>query len=203
MSELRQDPITKEWVIIATARTRRPHEFRSRATGSQVSSSAKPCPFCPGNERMTPNEVAAYRSSGKDSPGWWVRVVPNRFPALTPDASDGRSDDPFFRFMPGRGRHEVIIETPEHIMPFALLPDHQAEEVVLMYRDRYLAFRNDGAVKAVILFKNKGEAAGTSLDHPHSQIVGMPVVPERIRDKYGIATRYYDCLLYTSPSPRD
>ncbi len=192
MSELRQDPITKDWVIIATDRARRPHEFRSRERCPEVSSPAKVCPFCPGNEGMTPCEVAAYRSGSKDGPGWWVRVVPNRFPALTPEATDGRSDDPFFRFMPGVGRHEVIIETPEHNVPFPLLLDHQAEEVVLMYRDRYVALCTDRAIKAVILFKNKGEAAGTSLEHPHAQIVGTPVVPEHIRDKYAVATRYYD-----------
>ena len=192
MSELRQDPFTKEWVIIARERARRPHEFRSRAERRDVSPPTKTCPFCPGNEGMTPNEVAAYRNGGKDKPGWWVRVVPNRFPALTPEASDGRSDDPFFRYMPGAGRHEVIIETPEHNVPFALLSDHQVEEVTLMYRDRYRAIRDDRFVKAVILFKNKGEAAGTSIEHPHAQIVGTPVVPEHIRDKYGVAIRYYD-----------
>jgi len=141
---------------------------------------------------MTPNEVAAYRNGNKDGPGWWVRVMPNRFPALTPESSDGRGDDPFFRFMPGVGRHEVIIETPEHNAPFALLPDSQAEEVVLMYRERYLALRDDRAVKAVILFKNKGESAGTSLEHPHAQIVGTPVVPQHIRETYAVTTRYYD-----------
>lgn len=192
MSELRQDPITKEWVIIATDRARRPHEFRSRAVSRERSASGTACPFCPGNERMTPAEVAAYRVGKRDGPGWWVRVVPNQFPALAPEATDGRSDDPFFRFMPGVGRHEVIIETPEHDVPFALLPDRQAEEVVLMYRDRYLAISADRAIKAVILFKNKGESAGTSLEHPHAQIVGTPVVPEHIRDKYAVATRYYD-----------
>jgi len=192
MSELRQDPITKEWVIIATDRARRPHEFRSRAEGQEISSSAKMCPFCPGNERMAPNEVAAYRSGNKDGPGWWVRVVPNRFPALSPVASDGRSDDPFCRFMPGVGRHEVIIETPEHNVPFPLMSDRQTEEVVLMYRDRHLALREDRAVKAVILFKNKGEAAGTSLDHPHAQIVGTPVVPGHIRHISAVATQHYD-----------
>lgn len=192
MSELRQDPITKEWVIIATDRARRPHEFRSRAVGQEVPSTPKACPFCPGNEKMAPNEVAAYRSGGKDEPGWWVRVVPNRFPALAPEASDGRNDDPFCRLMPGVGRHEVIIETPEHHASFPLMSDRQAEEVVLMYRDRHLAFREDRSVKAVILFKNKGEAAGTSLDHPHAQIVGTPVVPGHIRHISAVATQHYD-----------
>lgn len=192
MSELRQDPITKEWVIIATDRARRPHEFQSRAEGREISSSAKVCPFCPGNEKMAPNEVAAYRSGNKDGLGWWVRVVPNRFPALTPVTSDGRGDDPFCRFMPGVGRHEVIIETPEHNLPFPLMSDRQTEEVVLMYRDRHLALREDRAVKAVILFKNKGEAAGTSLDHPHAQIVGTPVVPGHIRHISAVATQHYD-----------
>lgn len=141
---------------------------------------------------MTPKEVVAYRSDNKDGPGWWVRVVPNRFPALSPEASGGRSDDPFFRFMPGVGRHEVIIETPEHSAPFALMSDHQAEEVVLMYRDRYLALRQDRTVKAIILFKNKGEAAGTSLEYPHAQIVGTPIIPGHVRHISAVATEYYD-----------
>jgi UDPglucose--hexose-1-phosphate uridylyltransferase len=141
---------------------------------------------------MIPKEVAAYRSGNKDGPGWWVRVVPNRFPALSPEAGGGRSDDPFWRFMPGVGRHEVIIETPEHNVPFALMSDQQAEEVVLTFRDRYLALREDRAVKAVILFKNKGMAAGTSLEHPHAQIVGTPVVPGHIRHISAVATEHYD-----------
>ncbi len=192
MSELRQDPITKEWVIIATDRARRPHEFRSRTAGPEVPASATTCPFCPGNENMTPSEVAAYRNGDKDGPGWWVRVVPNQFPALSPEAHNGRNEDPFSRLIPGVGRHEVIIETPEHASPFALMSDRQAEEVVLMYHDRHLALRKDPAVKAMILFKNKGQAAGTSLEHPHAQIIGTPVVPGHIRNKCAEATRYYD-----------
>ena len=192
MSELRQDPITKAWVIIATDRAQRPHEFRSRDISSKVLSATRLCPFCPGNERMTPKEVMAYRSDEKDGPGWWVRVVPNRFPALSPEASGGRSDDPFFRFMPGVGRHEVIIEAREHSAPFALMSDHHAEEAILMYRDRYRALREDRTIKAITLFKNKGETAGTSLEHPHAQIVGTPIIPMYVRHISAVATEYYD-----------
>jgi UDPglucose--hexose-1-phosphate uridylyltransferase len=191
MSELRQDVITKAWVIFATERTQRPHEFRSRDTSGEVLSGTKMCPFCPGNERMTPKEIMAYRSDDEDGPGWWVRVVPNRFPVLSPEASGGRSDDPFFRFMPGVGRHEVIIEAREHSAPFALMSDHQAEEVVLMYRARYRVLREDRTIKAIILFKNKGEAAGTSFEHPHAQIVGTPIIPRHLRHISAVATDYY------------
>jgi UDPglucose--hexose-1-phosphate uridylyltransferase len=192
MSELRQNPFTKEWVIIARDRARRPDEFRSRREPPERPASDPSCPFCPGNEASTPPEVAAFRVGSPNAPGWWVRVVPNRFPALAPEASGDRSGDHYFRRMAGVGRHEVIIEAPAHNLPFALLSDHQAEAAVLMYRDRYLALQKDRAVKAVILFKNYGEAAGTSLVHPHAQIVGTPIVPEHLRAQYTVATQYYD-----------
>ena len=152
------------------------------------------CPFCPGNEYLTPHETLAYRSSGPaDSKGWWVRVVPNKFPALSPEGSLERKEEKgFFRMMDGVGIHEVVIGTPIHNQLFPLMDDKQVEEVLLAYRERYLAIRDDPRIKLIIIFKNHGEAAGTSLEHDHSQIVGTAVVPSNIRKKLEEAARYYD-----------
>jgi UDPglucose--hexose-1-phosphate uridylyltransferase len=194
MPQLRQDPTTKEWVIIATERSKRPHNFKKPRPESERPTYKKDCPFCPGNEHLTPHETLAYRSSGSpDSIGWWVRVVPNKFPALSPEGSVERKEEKgFFRMMDGVGAHEVVIGSPIHNQLFPLAEDRQVEEVLLAYRERYLALREDPRIKLIIIFKNHGEAAGTSLEHTHSQIVGTAVVPSYIRKKLEEAARYYD-----------
>jgi len=194
MPELRQDPTTKEWVIIASERSKRPHELRRFEPLIEKPSYKESCPFCPGNEHMTPHETLAYRNSGlSDSKGWWVRVTPNKFPALSPEGSLERKEEKgFFRMMDGVGIHEVVIGSPIHNQLFPLMEDKQVEEVLLAYRERYLAIREDPRIKLIIIFKNHGQAAGTSLEHPHSQIVGTAVVPSNIRKKLEEATRYYD-----------
>jgi len=194
MPQLRQDRSTKEWVIIATERSKRPHDFKKGERHIEESNYKKDCPFCLGNEHLTPHETLAYRSGGPpDSEGWWVRVVPNRFPALSPEGSLERKEEKgFFRMMDGVGIHEVVIESPFHNQFLPLMEDRQAEEVFLAYRERYLALREDPRIKLIIIFKNHGEAAGTSLEHPHSQFVGTVVVPSNIRRKLEEAARYYD-----------
>jgi UDPglucose--hexose-1-phosphate uridylyltransferase len=182
MPQLRQDPTTKEWVIIAAERSKRPHDFIKTKTVIEKPPYKEDCPFCPGNEHLTPHESLAYRSGGPaDSKGWWVRVIPNKFPALSPEGSLEREETGFFRMMDGMGIHEVVIESPIHNQLLPLMEDKQVEEVLLAYRERYLALREDPRIKLIIVFKNHGEAAGTSLDHTHSQLVGTSVVPSNIR----------------------
>jgi len=194
MPELRQDPTTKEWVIIAAERSKRAHDFKKAQLITEKPSYKEDCPFCPGNEHLTPHETLAYRSGGPpDSKGWWVRVIPNRFPALSPQGSLERKEEKgFFRMMDGVGIHEVVIEDPLHNQLLPLMEDKQVEEVLLAYRERYLALREDPRIKLIIIFKNYGEAAGTSLEHPHSQLVGTPIVPSNVRKKLQEAARYYD-----------
>ena len=194
MPQLRQDPTTKEWVIIAAERSKRPHDFIKTKTLIEKPPYKEDCPFCPGNEHLTPHESLAYRSGGPaDSKGWWVRVIPNKFPALSPEGSWERKEEKgFFRMMDGMGIHEVVIESPIHNQLLPLMEDKQVEEVLLAYRERYLALREDPRIKLIIVFKNHGEAAGTSLDHTHSQLVGTAVVPSNIRKKLEEAARYYD-----------
>ena len=194
MPQLRQDPTTKEWVIIATERSKRPHELKRTEPSIKKPPYKEDCPFCPGNEYLTPHETLAYRSGGlADNKGWWVRVIPNKFPALSPEGSLERKEEKgFFRMMDGVGIHEVVIGSPIHNQLFPLMDDKQVEEVLLAYRERYLAIREDPRIKLIIIFKNHGEAAGTSLEHTHSQIVGTAVVPSNIRKKLEEGARYYD-----------
>jgi UDPglucose--hexose-1-phosphate uridylyltransferase len=194
MPELRQDPTTKEWIVIATERARRPHDFRAAAQRAPQPAYDETCPFCPGHEAATPPEVLARREHGAaNEPGWSVRVVPNRFAALLPEGStDRRLERDFYRWMDGVGYHEVIVETPVHNRPMAHMERGEVQAILEAYRDRYLAMCADRRVEHVLIFKNYGEAAGTSLLHPHSQLVATPVVPAHIRLRNEEAIRYMD-----------
>lgn len=192
MPELRQDPTTREWVIIATDRAKRPHDFQREAPPSGLGAHDPRCPFCPGNEHLTPPEEYAIRPDGASTGSWRVRVTSNKFAALVPEGGLERRDSGSFRQMTGYGKHEVIVETPRHDQPMALMDRSQVEDVIRAYRARYLALREDKCVELILIFKNHGRAAGTSLEHPHSQLVATPVVPATVRLRYETATRYHD-----------
>jgi UDPglucose--hexose-1-phosphate uridylyltransferase len=190
MSEIRQDPTTKEWVIIARERAKRPHDFIHRQSKPELPAYSPTCPFCPGNEAMTPPESFALRDKDKK---WRIRVFANHFPALTPGGStERREEDGFFLDMDGIGVHEVIVESPEHNTALALADDSRIEDVLLTYQKRYIAFGETPFIKLIIIFKNNGPSAGTSLEHPHSQLVATPIVPRHTRIRHQIAAQYYD-----------
>jgi UDPglucose--hexose-1-phosphate uridylyltransferase len=194
MPELRQNAATKEWVIIATERARRPEEMGS-GVASPSEEERKQCPFCPGHENMTPPEIASYRSYGTrpNSPGWWVRIIPNKYAALLPEGNLERSRaEDFFLYMEGVGEHEVLIEAPDHDKTIATLPQKQVEEIFLAYRERYKNLSQDPRFEMVIVFKNHGVAAGTSLRHPHSQLIATPITPMHIRHRIDEAMRFFD-----------
>jgi UDPglucose--hexose-1-phosphate uridylyltransferase len=189
MPELRQNIITREWVIIAKDRAKRPHEFVRPAGQVVIPPRHDPaCPFCVGNEAQTLDET--FRISGPD--GWKVRVVPNKFPALSHDGDRIRSVDGVFRSMTGVGFHEVVIEHPRHDLSPALYSVEEVENILRAYRHRYAAMQKDPRIEAVIIFKNHGEGAGTSLQHPHSQIAATPIVPSQIRHRMDEAIRFFD-----------
>lgn len=191
MSEIRQDPTTKEWVIIAKERARRPHNFARTQAKPEPPAFLPSCPFCPGNEAMTPSETLSHQDPKTQS--WRVRAFANQFPALSPGGSTmRREEEGLFLEMDGIGAHEVIVETPIHNKPLALMEDSGVEDVLLVYQERYNALSQMPYIKLIIIFKNHGPAAGTSLEHPHSQLVATPVVPRYIRMQYEVATRYYD-----------
>lgn len=190
MTELRRDPVVGRWVIISTERGKRPSDF-----GKEVETGiGKFCPFCPGNEEKTPAEILAYHDAGreKNAPGWWVRVVPNKFPALQIEGALNRQGEGMYDKMTGIGAHEVVIETPDHGIDFPDLPMKKAEDVVWAYRDRIMDLKKDARFEYILVFKNKGAAAGASLSHPHSQLIATPVVPKNVRELVNGAKNYFE-----------
>ncbi len=190
MPELRKDPVTGRWVIIANDRAKRPNDFvrdkvEIRATGF--------CPFCFGNESKTPPEIMAYRADGsaRNTPGWSLRVVPNKFPALGIEGTLNRQGEGIYDKMNGIGAHEVIIETPDHRLTLANLPTQQIENVFWAFRDRIIDLKKDRRFRYILIFKNHGEAAGASLEHTHSQLIALPVVPKRVWEEVEGAKEYY------------
>ncbi len=191
MSELRQDVTTKEWVILAPERGKRPQQKPKKKSTDNVPSWDSTCPFCPGNEAETPDEV--FRIPGSNEPtGWEVRVVPNRFAALMPEGDTTRVEEgPFFRKMGGFGAHEVIIDGPSHNTPLAMMSYEHVEKVLVAYQERYNDLKRDRRLRHIIIFKNHGWAAGTSLVHPHSQLVATPIIAPYYNRKFDVAHEYY------------
>ncbi len=190
MPELRKDPITGRWVIISTDRARRPSDF-TRMTVEP--SGARFCPFCPGNEDKTPPEVLSYHTDGLTHEGRWsLRTVPNKFPALRVEGDLDRQGEGLYDRMNGVGAHEVVIETPDHMATLSTMDERQVAEVLWAFRDRVLDLKKDKRLRYVMLFKNHGEAAGATLEHPHSQIIALPVVPKRVQEELDGARKYFE-----------
>jgi UDPglucose--hexose-1-phosphate uridylyltransferase len=191
LPELRRDPVSGRWVIISTDRRKRPNDFRfERAT----TLGRDQCPFCPGHEDMTPHEVLAYRQNGSapNTPGWELRVVPNKFPALQVEGALDREPDGMFDRMNGVGAHEVIIETPHHDRPLAAMSEPEIERVLWAYRERILDLKRDGRLRYILVFKNHGAAAGATLEHTHSQLIALPIVPDFLRQELDGARRHFE-----------
>jgi len=190
MPELRQNFFTKEWVIIATERAKRPEELATHRPPQSVPSFVEACPFCPGNEGKTPPEVMRSPANGSDP--WAVRVIPNRFAALSSEVQPTRSLQHLRRRVNGFGFHEVIIDSPDHAAPFALLPDAHVARILGVFKERYNALSVDHRITHVTIFKNHGTDAGASMAHPHSQLIATPVIPSQVRHRLHEALRHYD-----------
>ena len=190
MSELRQNFSTKEWVVIATERARRPEELANKRERKKVASFVASCPFCPGNEKLTPPEVLRVPAS-PDVP-WHARVIPNKFAALSRDVQPTRTVHRTLRSINGFGAHDVIIETPDHSQVLALMPDSYVAEILRIYKTRYDELSLDPRIALITIFKNHGIDAGTSLEHPHSQMIATPVTSLQVRDRFQQALRYFD-----------
>jgi UDPglucose--hexose-1-phosphate uridylyltransferase len=191
VSEIRQDPTTEEWVIVARERAKRPDEFRHRQPWPKLPDLSSSCPFCPGNESMTPPPTLSYQK--QQGNGWQVRAFANKFAALSPDGGITRdTEEGYFTKMKGVGVHEVIVETPLHNRSLALMREDEVLKVLSAYHERYNKLSKQPFAKLIIIFKNHGAMAGTSLEHSHSQLVVTPVVPKHIRQRHEVAIRYYD-----------
>jgi len=194
MPELRRDPVTGRWVIIATDRQKRPNDFQVERSADKTRLFGREhCPFCPGHEWLTPPEVLSYRQNGgaPNSPGWDVRVVPNKFPALQVEGSLDRMGEGMFDRMRGVGAHEVIIETPDHGRTLAAMSEPEIERVLWAYRERIVDLKRDTRMRYVLVFKNHGAAAGATLEHTHSQLIALPIVPDFVREEIEGARHHF------------
>jgi UDPglucose--hexose-1-phosphate uridylyltransferase len=178
-------------VIISTDRRKRPNDFRFERASTL---GRDQCPFCPGHEDMTPPEVLAYRQNGSapNTPGWELRVVPNKFPALQVEGTLDREPDGMFDRMNGIGAHEVIIETPHHDRSLAAMSEPEIEGVLWAYRERILDLKRDSRLRYILVFKNHGAAAGATLEHTHSQLIALPIVPDFLRQELDGARRHFE-----------
>jgi UDPglucose--hexose-1-phosphate uridylyltransferase len=191
MPEFHKDPVTGQWVIIARERANRPFAF---APPAEAPHPQEECPFCHHHERETPHEVLAYRPPGTphDSPDWWLRVVPNKFPALVSNEPVRRAGDGMYDRINGMGIHEVVVETPNHHAHIGDMPLQQVQEIVWAYRDRTIDMCKDPRLEYVMIFKNHKREAGASLDHPHSQIIATPIIPKRVEEELSGSQRYFE-----------
>jgi UDPglucose--hexose-1-phosphate uridylyltransferase len=174
--ELRQDPLSGRWVAITAGRAARPEAFL-REPGAPRGPLG--CPFCVGNEHMTPPEVWADRdpATAPDTPGWQVRVVPNKFPAF---AGPGHvPSGGLYRAAPTAGAHEVVIHGPDHFATLADQPVGEVARVLAGWRNRLAAWR-DAELGSVTVIVNQGRLSGASLEHPHSQVFATAVRPDLV-----------------------
>ncbi len=191
MPELRKDPILGRWVIISIERGKRPTDFVSP---SQRKKGGGFCPFCPGNEHTTPPEIMAFRPpwTQPNSQGWTLRVMPNKFPALQIYGDLNKAGEGIFDKMSGIGAHEVIVETPEHQLSLSTISLKAVEDVLWAYYIRLTDLKKDPRFKYVLIFKNEGDAAGASLEHTHTQLIALPIVPRTVKDELEGARNHYE-----------
>ena len=190
MPEWRKDPVVDRWVAVSTERAKRPTDYRP----SVELKKQERCPLCEGHEGDTPPEVLAFRKPGsqRNLPGWWVRVVPNKFPACRVEEENRmcREETSVKRY--GVGAHEVIVETTEHEPNLINQTCWQVSEVIWAWRERSLDLRKDERLKYISIFKNKGQVAGSSLEHAHSQLIALPMVPVEISMELAGAKAYQE-----------
>lgn len=191
MPEFRKCPISERWIILATERGKRPTDFAKNL--GEAPTNPDKCPLCVGKEDQTPPEVLAIRDkdSKKDAPGWEVRVVPNKFPALTTKGEVNRSGVGLYDMMSGVGAHEVIVEHPNHEMVLADMDLSHIEKIIWTYKERISTLEDDKRFRYVLLFKNQGKSAGASLSHSHSQIIATPITPRYVKLELQHSRQYY------------
>jgi len=189
MNELRYNIVTGDWVILSPERSRRPSEYAEPAETAELKvAHLTTCPFCPGNETETLPEE--YSVAGPE--GWLVRVIPNRFPALARTGERTRHMGSLHRHVSAVGIHDVVIEHRRHDLTLATMSPSDVARVMWVYRERFRQIREDKRIEAIVVFRNHREAAGSSLHHPHSQILATPIVPAQFRGRVETAIRHYD-----------
>ncbi len=190
--QIRLNKVTREWVIYAPSRRKRPQDFQKKINPTMQApvTEQRKCPFCTGKEPML--ETILLELPNQEQTFWQTRIVPNKFPALTPEEHTHRSTEGIYIAMPGYGQHEVIVESPYHNQDIAIMSQEEVEIIIETYHKRYIDLMAVHENMMAIIFRNHGERAGASLKHPHSQIIVTGVVPQHRRYREEQAQHYFD-----------
>lgn len=190
MAELRRDPVVGRWVIIDTDHPSAPQDFEREESVF----SGGTCPFCYGSEAITPNEIECIRdpNTAPNTPGWHVRVIPNKFPALQIEGDLERRGNGIYDLSNGIGAHEVLVESPYHTKDISELLNSEVENVISMYCRRAIDLARDTRFKYIMFFRNYGQSAGASLEHPHTQLIALPMVPKSVLEELQGAKDYFE-----------
>ncbi len=191
MAQFRRDPIIGQWVIVHTDDSWAPKEYKKE---EHPFKQEKTCQFCPGREYLTPPEIDSIRASNSypNSSGWKVRVVSNKFPALKIEGNIDQHRRGIFDFSNGIGAHEVVIETTDHHKNLADFTEEEIFDVIEKYQSRLIDLARDDRFKYIIIFKNYGESAGTTVEHAHSQIIALPLIPKYVLEELKGAKVYFE-----------
>jgi len=188
MSEIRLDRLHGQYVLIAPERLHRPDYHRAELEQEEA---ARPCPFCEGNEKLTPPEIYALRQNGANTPGWQTRVIPNLYKAVQIEESLHSEREGMFERFSGVGAHEVLIDSPQHTKGFAELSPEEISHWLRTILKRCADLRNDRRLVHISVFKNSGGNAGATQPHPHTQLIALPVTPHADRAYYEADFDYY------------
>jgi len=190
MAEFRKDLLLDRWTIISTERAKRPQPGLNDAEFK----TGYPCPFCAGNEAMTPAPVLVYSGDESESSNasWLVRVVPNKYPAVFDDGEWVRDTNGTYDSAKGIGVHEVLIESPHHVLNSQELSQNQFEKILRAYRDRIVHFQKDKRWRYVLIYKNQGLQGGATLEHAHSQIIALPMIPKEVQEEIAKAKIHHE-----------
>lgn len=188
--EIRQDITTGDWVILAPGRVKRPSDFNRKTPSPPAEPDYDPdCPFCPGNEELIPPILV--ETAADDGGGWQTRVIPNKYPILSPEGGGRGRSEGLFPQRPNRGRHEIVIESPRHNLDLEEMGLPELARVLQTWRDCCRTIRAEAPQLTPVIFRNRGPRAGTSLVHPHSQLVATAVLPPRMARRERVARKYF------------
>ncbi len=186
MAQLRRDPITRMWVVITNDHPKGPSDYLPFKPPYQLPEPEGPCPFCPGNEALTPPEIYSIMKEGEK--GWGVRVIPNKYPFFRIEGEFDRRPEGMYDVMEAIGAHEIVVEAPEHQQTLALMESSKIRKILQAYQERLLDLEKDQRFKQFLILKNY---PGIFNRHPHSHILAMPVVPRRIDEEIWGILDYY------------
>ncbi|MBI4978380.1 MAG: galactose-1-phosphate uridylyltransferase [Spirochaetes bacterium] len=200
MSVFRKNVITNDWVIFAPNRAKRPRDLKADEHDNVSILAARPahkpdCPFCPGNEK--PEDRELLRLDGEN--GWRVRILENLFSSVDRTVLPTKRTSHLRNEIEGFGIHDVVIDNPKHNMILALMSTIEITYLLTAYRMRYQQIQRNNLVRHIVVFKNQGIRAGGSLEHSHSQLYGLPVIPFEANIRLREGERYHDlngsCLM--------